>query len=115
MKLSELEIMYLSGARIYHQRIRGKNNYEHQMGRKKFNGSGGCEEFIPSQLKLVGVDENGDDVVFDIKSRVLTASGRTRLGDVYVNKLREKLPNSVEITNGTFPDGFWRELVKATR
>ncbi|WP_294338827.1 hypothetical protein [uncultured Clostridium sp.] len=111
MKLTNLNLLYIPGDRIYRQGVKGKNNYQHQSGRNRYNGYGGQDEFTAAQLILAGIDKEGQVREFDIKRCVLDVSGRKKLGNKFVNKLKSNLPDEVKIKDGRFPDDFWDELV----
>ena len=54
MKLLNLCFLYTPGTYMYHQQIKGKDNYDHRYGKKSFNGYGGCHEYGGSELLLAG-------------------------------------------------------------
>ena len=84
MKLLNLCFLYTPGTYMYHQQIKGKDNYDHRYGKKSFNGYGGCHEY-------------GGSFQLDVKEQVLELSGRKKLGEAFVKRLNASLPVSMEV------------------
>ena len=97
MKLLNLCFLYTPGTYMYHQQIKGKDNYDHRYGKKSFNGYGGCHEYGGSELLLAGENEDGRSFKLDVKEQVLELSGRKKLGEAFVKRLNASLPVSMEV------------------
>lgn len=97
MKLLNLCFLYTPGTYMYHQRISGKNNYDHRYGKRSFNGYGGCHEYGGSELFLAGEKEYGGLFQLDVKEQVLELAGRKKLGEAFVKRLNASLPISVDV------------------
>ena len=97
MKIKNVSLFYEQGSYIYHQGISGKNNYLHQTGNKSYNGFGGMSEYTASKLVLQGISEDNRIITINVKYQILELFSRKKLGEKFVDKLNDSLPQNIEL------------------
>lgn len=101
MKIQDIDLIYIQGRSPSSQGIKGKINYPHKERTKNgsaiYNGLGYKREYIPATLRISAIDENENEIFYDIKKHILESFDRKNLSEPFVNKLEDALNGVPEV------------------
>ena len=98
MVLKNCEVLWTKTVSGYTQGIKGGKNYKHFDSDGSYNGHGGADLSIPSDLNLKGYDiKTRKKVIINIKDYFLESLGRKLMNDKLYWILRTCLPERISI------------------